>query len=54
MTVPTLLLGAATAVALPAPAAIVSSRFVFERAPFRSAHASTIVETGDGLLAAWF
>jgi predicted neuraminidase len=27
---------------------------VFERAPFASAHASTIVETGEGLLAAWF
>jgi hypothetical protein len=34
--------------------AIVLSRFVFERAPFRSAHASTIVETRNGLLAAWF
>jgi predicted neuraminidase len=34
--------------------AIVSSAFVFERAPFASAHASTIVETRDGLLAAWF
>jgi len=53
MTAPALLLVAAAAVA-PQPAAIVSSRFVFERAPFRSAHASTIVETGDGLLAAWF
>lgn len=49
------LLVAATAVAAAeAPAAIVSSGFVFERAPFRSAHASTIVETRDGLLAAWF
>src|SRR5437867_5852309 len=28
--------------------------FVFERAPFASAHASTIVETRDGLVAAWF
>lgn len=37
-----------------APAAIVASGFVFERAPFASAHASTIVETRDGLLAAWF
>jgi predicted neuraminidase len=34
--------------------AIVSSEFVFETAPFASAHASTIVETADGLLAAWF
>jgi predicted neuraminidase len=33
---------------------IVSSGFVFERAPFASAHASTIVETREGLLAAWF
>jgi predicted neuraminidase/ABC-type molybdate transport system substrate-binding protein len=30
------------------------SEFVFERAPFASAHASTIVETGEGLVAAWF
>jgi predicted neuraminidase len=37
-----------------APFAIVASEFVFERAPFRSAHASTIVETRDGLVAAWF
>jgi predicted neuraminidase len=34
--------------------AIVLSEFVYERAPFPSAHASTIVETGDGLVAAWF
>jgi len=51
----TLLLAAATAVgAAEAQGAIVSSGFVFERAPFRSAHASTIVETREGLLAAWF
>jgi predicted neuraminidase len=38
-----------------APAsAVVSSGFVFERAPFASAHASTVVETHEGLLAAWF
>ena len=37
----------------PAPA-IVESEFVFERAPFPSAHASTIAETRDGLVAAWF
>jgi predicted neuraminidase len=28
--------------------------FVFESAPFASAHASTIAETRDGLVAAWF
>ena len=28
--------------------------FVFETAPFASAHASTIVDTRDGLVAAWF
>lgn len=34
--------------------AIVRSELVFETAPFASAHASTIVETKDGLVAAWF
>ena len=31
-----------------------SGEFIFESAPFASAHASTIVETDDGLVAAWF
>jgi predicted neuraminidase len=30
------------------------SRFIFEEAPFASAHASTIAETAGGLVAAWF
>lgn len=34
--------------------AVLTSEFVFERAPFPSAHASTIVETRTGLVAAWF
>ena len=33
---------------------IATSEFVFETAPFASAHASTIVETSDGLVVAWF
>ena len=33
---------------------IVQSEFIYETAPFPSAHASTIVETRDGLVAAWF
>lgn len=36
------------------PAATADSEFVFETAPFASAHASTIVETRDGLVTAWF
>jgi predicted neuraminidase len=38
----------------PASPAIVTSEFIYETAPFPSAHASTIVETQSGLLAAWF
>ncbi len=34
--------------------AIVRTAFIAERPPTRSAHASTIVETSSGLLAAWF
>ncbi len=35
-------------------AAIVQSEFIYETAPFPSCHASTIVETKSGLVAAWF
>lgn len=34
--------------------AIVASEFIYDRAAFPSAHASTIVETREGLAAAWF
>jgi predicted neuraminidase len=37
-----------------APLTVVSREFIYERAPFPSAHASTIVETPNGLVAAWF
>ena len=38
----------------PAPLTIAGEEFVYTRAPFPSAHASTIVETPGGLVAAWF
>jgi len=34
--------------------AILQSEFIYESAPFPSCHASTIVETKSGLVAAWF
>jgi predicted neuraminidase len=51
--------GAATLLRAAAGAAeaqpgLVSSEFIFESAPFPSCHASTIVETKDGLVAGWF
>jgi len=33
---------------------LLTSEFIYEKAPFPSCHASTIVETKEGLLAAWF
>jgi len=33
---------------------IVGMEFIYEKAPFAQCHASTIVETRDGLVAAWF
>ncbi len=35
-------------------ATLLTSEFIYENAPFPQCHASTIVETGNGLLAAWF
>ena len=34
--------------------AIVTTEFIYETAPFASCHASTIAETKDGVIAAWF
>lgn len=39
---------------IPQSGPVTGSEFVFETAPFASAHASTIAETGDGLVTAWF
>ena len=36
------------------PPGLVSSEFIYESAPFPSCHASTIVESKHGLVAAWF
>ena len=40
--------------AQPLAPGMVASEFIFETAPFPSCHASTIVETKAGLVAAWF
>lgn len=39
---------------LPAADAVVSSEFIYEKAPFPSCHASTMAETPDALVASWF
>ena len=39
---------------LAAQPGLVLREFIYEAAPFPECHAATVVETGDGLLAAWF
>jgi predicted neuraminidase len=48
------LLAIVTTSALAADPGIVSTEFIYETAPFPECHASTIVETKAGLVAAWF
>lgn len=45
---------ASFAMAKEAQPGIISSEFIYETAPFPSCHASTIVETKDGLVSSWF
>jgi predicted neuraminidase len=33
---------------------VITAEFIYEKAPYPSCHASTIVETADGMVAAWF
>ena len=48
-------LGVAAASQIPLRSnAVLASEFVFESAPFASAHASSLAETAAGLVAAWF
>jgi predicted neuraminidase len=48
------MLAVAMTVSSQSPNALVQSELIYETAPFPSAHASTIVETKNGLVAAWF
>ena len=52
----TLMLASSIGVASPPPdqPGLVKSEFIFTNAPFPSCHASTIAQTKDGLIAAWF
>jgi predicted neuraminidase len=50
----TLLLCLATTSIIAAEPGILSSEFIYEKAPFPECHASTLAETKDGLAAAWF
>jgi predicted neuraminidase len=46
--------GAFGASALAGPESVVKSEFIYENATFEQCHASTIAESGPGLVAAWF
>jgi predicted neuraminidase len=48
------IVGVPGVVAAASPSRDARSEFVFETAPFQCAHASTIVETREGLVVAWF
>jgi predicted neuraminidase len=49
-----IVLATTTASAADTSTAIVRSEFIYETAPFPSCHASTIAESKDGLVTAWF
>jgi len=44
----------AKSIAFSQSSAVLVEEFIFEKAPFKECHASTIVETNDGLIVAWF
>jgi predicted neuraminidase len=52
--IPPLIFMFVACVAVSTEPGLMKSEFIFETAPFPSCHASTIAETKDGLVAAWF
>ena len=54
LTVSRLAVAQDSAADVPSQPGVIDSEFIYESAPFPSCHASTLEETADGLIAAWF